>query len=218
MRVAAYIRRLSSYSTGPGSMAFWEKMWAGGLAPGQKFDANGVEPAFADLIAQKVLPHGKAFVPGCGRGYAVLELAKAGYSATGLDIAPTGVAAADELRKEQGIPDTSAKFVVDDFFTFAGGPYDLIYDCTFLCAIPEEKRNDWASSMNRLLKSDGELVTLIFPVASYQGGPPFAMSEKLVRSLLEPEGFSCVSLEAVPPEKVARHGPGKELIARWKLK
>ena len=34
-------------------------------------------------------------VPGCGRGYAVAALARCGYDATGLDIAPTAVQAAN---------------------------------------------------------------------------------------------------------------------------
>lgn len=38
----------------------------------------------------------KALVPGCGRGYDVCEMAKRGYDALGLDIAPTAVKAASE--------------------------------------------------------------------------------------------------------------------------
>ena len=71
--------------------------------------------------------------------------------------------------------------------------------------------------MAELLVPGGELVTLIFPVADYEGGPPYAMSEGLVRSLLEAHGFVCTSIMEVPEHLLARPalGKGKELIARW---
>ena len=43
--------------------------------------------------------------------------------------------------------------------------------------------------MRRLLADDGELLTCVFPIGPRDGGPPFAMSVELVRSLLEPAGF-----------------------------
>ena len=47
--------------------------------------------------------------------------------------------------------------VVDDFFTHAPaeGLYDVVYDCTFLCAIPPARRNDWAAAYARLLRPGG---------------------------------------------------------------
>ena len=37
----------------------------------------------------------------------------------------------------------------------------------------------------------GVLVTDIFPIANHTNGPPFNMSEQLVKDLLEPVGFQC---------------------------
>ena len=37
----------------------------------------------------------------------------------------------------------------------------MIYDCTFLCAIQPEMRQQWAAQHAALLKPDGELVTLM---------------------------------------------------------
>lgn len=70
-------------------------MWAAGLEPGDAFDARGVEPAFQALIATGTLPNGRAFVPGCGRGYAVAALTSAERKVTGLEISETAKAAAD---------------------------------------------------------------------------------------------------------------------------
>jgi len=48
------------------------------------------------------------------------------------------------------------------------------------------------------------------------GGPPFAMSPRLVERLLAPTGFSCASLELVPAARRARGATAAEFIARWK--
>jgi hypothetical protein len=74
----------------------WESMWAAGLNPGDAFDARRVEPAFQALIDTGTLPKGRAFVPGCGRGYAINALAASGDRfVTGLEISETAKAAAD---------------------------------------------------------------------------------------------------------------------------
>jgi SAM-dependent methyltransferase len=43
----------------------------------------------ASSVAVQVLPKGKVLVPGCGRGYAPVAFANAGYSAVGIDLAET---------------------------------------------------------------------------------------------------------------------------------
>ena len=216
----------------------WERMWAGGLAPGAAFDAGRAEPALVALLAASptpALPVGRALVPGCGRGYAVAALADAGYDALGVDIAPTGVAAARAhlaaARPEGG----GARCRVEraDFFEpgECGGSeaFDLVYDCTFLCAIPPERRAAWAERVDAQLRPGGELVALVFPApapgapdpadaadtaAAAGRGPPFAISPRLVERLLAPRGFERVLVEAVPEARRAR--AGREFITRWR--
>ena len=122
------------------------------------------------------------------------ELAKACDEVLGIDIAPTAVAAAEarlsDLRDSAEVTPRVA-FRVADFFSsdLSVGTFDVIYDYTFLCAIPPERRGDWAARMMKLLRPGGKLVTIIFPICSKAGGPPFAMSEDLVSGLLLPLGF-----------------------------
>lgn len=204
----------------------WESMWAGGLDPGQAFDANRVEPAFQKLLDTATdLPRGRAIVPGCGRGYAVAALARKGYDATGVEIAPTAVKAANEhIAKNEKVDGLPCRVKEDDFFKHRGAdgqPYDLVYDCTFLCAIPPEWRQDWAAQMAKLLRPGGEIVTLIFPVVDppFQGGPPHCMSVDLVRKLLLPAGFEELSVTEVPAADLARGmGRAKEFLGRWRRK
>jgi protein-L-isoaspartate O-methyltransferase len=178
-------------------MVVWEDMWKrdGGLKPGQYFDASGSSKVLLQLLKHNPAPASgaSALVPGCGRGYDVIEMAKVGYHALGLDIAPTAVAAAQAHNgaclKTAGLGawPGSASFSTDDFFQIqppAGG-FDLIYDYTFLCALDPAQRVQWAETMRRLIKpKTGELVTLIFPLGEYEGGPPHAMSKQLVSGLI----------------------------------
>ena len=186
----------------------WQSMWAAGLNPGDAFDARRVEPAFENLIASGTLPEGKAFVPGCGRGYAVAALASDQRHVTGLEISTTAKAAADAyLATVDGVADNARVIIVsvfyeifsvsspralffiffstqsllkpillrllpqqDDFFTHAPeAPYDLVYDCTFLCAIDPTRRQEWAAQMNKLVRPGGEIVSLVFPLGDFQG-------------------------------------------------
>jgi SAM-dependent methyltransferase len=216
-------------------MVNWETMWAanGGLQPGQAFDCRQCEPAFQRLLDEATdLPKSEgrtALVPGCGSGYAVLALHQAGYEATGLDIAPTAAAAANSFLSQRAAEQSNSAFdaskcrvVAADFFAHTG-QYDLVYDCTFLCALDPDQRVAWAKKCKELLRPDGELVTLIFPVVEppYEGGPPHCMSPGLVTRLLEPEGFVAKApIAEVPPADYARPGVkngAKEFLGRWRV-
>lgn len=202
----------------------WEGMWARGLARGQAFDASQPEPALVALMERHTLPTGRALVPGCGRGYSVVQLASPERTALGLDIAPTGVAAArDFIAKSVGGSSLEGQVDVQEADFFSAelvptlGQFNVVYDCTFLCAIQPDMRKAWAEQMNKLLAPEGELVTLIFPNGPLGStGPPFTINEQLVTSLLEPHGFQAVEITEVPKDQLARGQHGSEVIAIWK--
>jgi len=204
--------------------AGWEGMWSSGLPKGAAFDAARAEPALQAMIDSGVLPSGPTLVPGCGRGYAVAALAAdKTRNVLGVDIAPTAVKEANLYLL--GCP--GARVEVADFFDRLpvdhASRYALGYDCTFLCAIPVDMRSAWATAWSRLLAPGGELVTLIFPLrtqgpdpadGAVGGGPPFALSLRLVERLLVPLGFELTSSEHVAQALLARGG--REIIARWR--
>lgn len=94
--------------------------------------------------------------------------------------------------------------------------FDFVYDYTFLCALDPSIRVDWAKQMSEIIKPNGLLVTLIYPILEKEGGPPFKVSLELIKSLLEPVGFEQLELAMLPPELCH---PGREQtsgIGRWK--
>ncbi|KAF2202285.1 S-adenosyl-L-methionine-dependent methyltransferase [Delitschia confertaspora ATCC 74209] len=151
----------------------------------------------------------RALVPGCGKGYDLVLLSAFGYDAYGVEYSEHAVRAAeewlagwekDEKGKEfYGTRDEKVgrgvyKCVYGDFFkngwveTCGGseGGFDLIYDCTFLSALPPSLRPSWAHRMTQLLAPEGHLICLEFPTKKppKSGGPPWALPPVVYEELL----------------------------------
>lgn len=144
----------------------------------------------------------KVLVPGCGRGYDVLVFSSYGYDAYGLDASPTGIEEARKLHQAQGkdqnypvknIQDGRGEvnFITADFFkdeflaethsSRSNRTFDVIYDYTFLCALPPSFRPRWAQRMSQLLSPNGYLICMEFPLGKDPklGGPPHGLEHEL---------------------------------------
>jgi hypothetical protein len=199
----------------------WEQRWIEGRT---RWDQGRSSPILQGLVDSNSLPNGRALVPGCGAGWDVFTLATPERSVLGLEVAPTAVERFEKLRHELKVPDDRARIALADFFTLhpalAGGPFDLVWDYTFLCAIEPAKREAWARQMWGFVAPGGELVTLIFPVTSFHPtreepgeGPPYPMHPELVRELLAGR------FEPTVLEPVAHSNPGREgmeWLGRWR--
>ncbi|KAH7082809.1 S-adenosyl-L-methionine-dependent methyltransferase [Paraphoma chrysanthemicola] len=155
----------------------------------------------------------KALVPGCGRGYDVALFASWGYDAYGLEVSEHAALAAREYLEGSGEAAKSgdnatkdgktgrgvAKVVVGDYFDDgwlgqAGvngvGEFDVIYDNTFLCALPPDLRPRWAHRTASLLSPSGALVCLEFPThkPAASAGPPWSLPPTVHVELLKRPG------------------------------
>lgn len=211
---------------------YWEGRWKGGIEKGARWDVGFAEPELVHEVQQGSLappgPQARALVPGCGRGYVVKALAELGYAkVVGLDLSETGVQVA-----LQDNPHPRATFIHGDFFAASPqsleGEFDLIFDSTFLCAIPPELRQDWAKQMVSLLKPEGGKLALnVFPVSKnpdmeeigldgpFGTGPPFRLTLNLVRTLLAPYANQVkeVLCREIPPERLSRANTSEQLFA-----
>ena len=146
-------------------------------------------------------------VPGCGRGYAVEALCSRERDVLGLEVSETAKRAAEAYLASSEKPETKqhAKIALEDFFAHEPATkYDLAFDSTFLCAIEPSRREAWASKYASLIRPGGELISNVFPNGDFEGGPPFALSPKIVADLLEPVGFEAMSLTETPETQWAR--------------
>ena len=197
----------------------WEKMWQNEETQETKpkFDCDKTEPALVRFLANNAsfVPElrktksARVLVPGCGRGYALETFFSTfdSENVVGLEVSETAREACERYQMENG---SKAKCVVDDFFAHDVASddekYDVIYDCTFLCAIQPFQRQKWAEQMKKLTAKGSRLISLVFPLGDFEGGPPFALSPELVKSLLESD-FDVEELIQVPEADWARGRP-----------
>lgn len=201
-----------------GASPHWEAMWAqeGGLQKGTRFDVAGPSQTLGAELRRRP-PNAcaglTALVPGCGRAYDALALAEHGYAAVvALDVSPAACEAARaELQSSLSPAAGKVEVRCGDFFSLQGEEFDLIWDCTFLCALSPSVRERWAAQMSSLLSPQGELLTCVFPIGDREGGPPYAMSVPLVRSLLEPVGLQPTAIRDDMPLEEMHRRPADEL-------
>lgn len=179
---------MSAESPSVGASPHWESMWGRGLPPKTAFD-NG-EPSLALIQAMANIPsrQARALVPGAGRAYDAYYLATLGYDATAIDLSSTACAEANKWLEQQPPTSGTVTVVEGDFFkTDFRAPFDLIWDCTFLCALDIAARAKWAQRTSELLHPDGDLLSLVFPITDSKppdSGPPFPLTIPLVEGLL----------------------------------
>ncbi|KAK2000199.1 S-adenosyl-L-methionine-dependent methyltransferase [Colletotrichum falcatum] len=149
-----------------------------------------------------------ALVPGCGKGHDALLLANLGYDVLALDFSPTAIAEAKEnqragspdaygVRHPNGTEPGTVTWLSGDFFSDSwleawgrGKAFDLIFDYTFLCALPPPARPLWAARVAALLGPAGRLVCLEFPSGKPLSlpGPPWGLTPEVYLALLSRPG------------------------------
>ena len=190
----------------------WIKCWEEELTP---WDLGNPTPIVQHLVDTHALPNGRALVPGCGSGYDVVAMASPDRFVIGLDLSE--IALKKALERSSTSPNANYfSFLREDFFTWRPTElFDLVFDYTFFCAIEPERRPAWAEQINNLLKPDGELITLMFPIDdNVTGGPPYKVSISDYEEVLCPFGFEATSISDNDLAPGTRKG--REKLGRWK--
>ncbi|XP_050238904.1 probable thiol methyltransferase 2 [Mercurialis annua] len=189
----------------------WDKCWEQGVTP---WDLGQPTPILLHLHQTGSLPDGRVLIPGCGTGHDVRAIACPERSVVGLDISDKAIYKANELSSSSPNAEHFT-FIRADFFSWQPPElFDTIYDYTFFCALEPEMRSQWAMRIQDLLKPDGELITLIFPIDDHVGGPPFKVSVSDYEAALHPVGFKAVSI--VDNNLAVKARKGREKLGRWK--
>jgi len=146
-------------------------------------------------------------IPGCGTGYEAKLFADSGHDVLAIDFADAAIEAARRKR----IPVRKA-----DFFALDEGPFDLVYERAFLCALPRSRWPDWGRRMAELLRPGGQLAGFFF-LDDNQRGPPFGTSRAELNALLG-GAFERSEDADVPPADSIPVFKGKEIWQVWKRK
>lgn len=138
------------------SQAGWDGAWQQRVTP---WDAGKPAPLVKHLLSSGSLPSGDVLVPGCGSGYDAFEFAKAGRSVVGLDLSVTAQQQCRRLAETSPelapLLDNKLTLKCHDFFTYTHRPFGVIWDYTFMSALPPDMWPAWADNVKRLLHPTG---------------------------------------------------------------
>jgi SAM-dependent methyltransferase len=183
---------------------FWDTRFRSGVTP---WDAGAAPARLASWIRTR--PSGsKVLVPGCGTGYEVALFARHGDEVLGIDFSDAALEAARRYLGAQ-----SRLVRQEDFFSFGAGPFDLVYERAFLCALPRARWSDWARRMSELVRPGGELAGFFY-LDDNERGPPFGTSREELHRLLE-RAFVLREDEAIAPRDSLAVFAGKEIWQLW---
>jgi SAM-dependent methyltransferase len=177
---------------------FWDSRYRGGTTP---WDAGGVPPRllpFLNATGSRM----RVLVPGCGSGYEVQAFAERGHDVLGIDFSDAVVEKlAGRVRKA-------------DFFQLAEPPFDLVYERTFLCALPRRRWDGWARKIAELVRPGGRLAGFFY-LNDNERGPPFGTSPAQLEELRGGK-FELMEEERIPAEQSVPALAGHEVWQVWK--
>jgi methyl halide transferase len=158
----------------------WEQRYRSGDTPWNK---GGPSPGLENFLrAHPDLPRGRVLVPGCGFGHDVLEWSRHGFDVTGLELAPTGAARANEFLRSQG---ASVVVRAGDFLAPSGEAFDWLFEHTLYCAINPARRDDYAQAAHRWLKPGGQFLAVHYMIDD-KDGPPFGCTQQELMQRFSP--------------------------------
>lgn len=180
---------------------YWQAVYDAEERPG--WDMDGPTPLLPELLdlaeTLKVEVGPAIVVPGCGFGHDAAELARWGFTVTGVDFAPSAIEGA-RLRYG-GVVDWRE----EDWLAVSLGPFDTIFDHTCFVAIAPARRVEYVASIAARLKPDGLWLGAFFHTINNPPGPPFAVEPEELRRLADP-GFEVLHLAAATRSHPRRAG------------
>jgi methyl halide transferase len=161
------------------SSNYWEKRYRAGET---RWDKGAPSPGLVDFLAARAgLLRGSVAVPGCGAGHDVREWARAGFAASGFDIAPTAIRlcrektkAAPGLLAARRPSPAGISFQIADFLhDRPPQKFDWLFEHTLFCAIQPIEREDYVRAVLRWLKPAGYYLAVNYMIIEDGARPPF---------------------------------------------
>ncbi len=154
---------------------FWEERYRAERMP---WDLGAEPIELANALRAELRSVGRVLIPGCGSGYEVRSFVAAGWEVSAIDFAPAAVTRAQRI-----LGPLADRVRQADFFTSdVTGPYDLIYERTFLCSFPYERWPQYAARMKSLLRPGGRLAGVFF-YGTNPEPPPYPLSPETAQHL-----------------------------------
>jgi len=157
------------------------------------WDIGRAQPVFL-WLAEAGAIGGRVLDVGCGTGEHVLMAAERGLDATGIDIAPRAVAAAQRKAAERA---TAARFLVWDALRLAEleEQFDTVLDSGLFHIFDDESRARYVQALGAVLKPGGHYLMCCFSDRQPGDWGPRRISQSEIRGTFG-TGWEVASIEA----------------------
>ncbi|MGJ8697487.1 MAG: methyltransferase domain-containing protein [Verrucomicrobiaceae bacterium] len=162
----------------------WDSCYRDGETPWEKGMAHPALPLFLSNHPDLFHPKPRIFHPGCGFGHDAALLAPHSSEITALDLARAPIAKARELH-----PAPNINWQIGDLFSWPEKEaYHFAWEHTCFCAIPTDRRPDYARALHQILKPGGHLAGIFFlnPDHPVEEGPPFGVTRNELNNHFSP--------------------------------
>lgn len=157
---------------------FWNERW---LNQQTGWDVGHATPPITEFMDQFSNKDVKILIPGCGNAYEAEFLVNQGFTdITVLDIAPKAI---EQLKAKFGFSN-QVEVLCENFFDHQQ-TYDLMVEQTFFCALPPNRREDYAEKAASTLNDNGQIIGVLFSRTFDRQGPPFGGSVEEYKELFE---------------------------------
>jgi methyl halide transferase len=184
------------------SADYWQNRYESGQTG---WDVGTITTPLKDYFDQLPNTGQRILVPGCGNAYEAEYLYRSGFVHT--YVADVALAPLEQFAKR--MPDFPKEQLLHQDFFELEGPYDLIVEQTFFCALDPALRAAYAKKCAELLAPGGLLVGLLFDTTFTHEGPPFGGSREEYQKYFAPY-FEFLHFEtaynSIPPRQ------GRELF------
>lgn len=158
--------------------SYWNQRYSNEQTGWDRGESNS---ALSRWIERGLLNPCTIFIPCCGRGHEVVQLAQQGFEVTAVDLADEPL---QFLNQNLLTTNTSANVVRANVFEFAPvQQFDAVYDQTCLCAISPDLRVDYEKKLFNWLRVGGKLFILFVQTENANGEPPYHCSLEDMRLL-----------------------------------
>ena len=191
---------------------FWEDIY---ISNDTGWDLGRPTPVFCK-IASEIKPK-KLCIIGCGRGYDAVMFAKNNFRVTAVDFAPSAIDALNKLLEKNKVELQSLERDIFALSPEFNNSFDYVIEQTCFCAIHPSRREDYAQIVKNILRRNGKLIGLWFPLDKKldDGGPPYGTSVDEVKSIFN-KGWS-IKKEEFPKNSVKSRAGREKLIIFKKL-